>query len=277
MFKKLNDFYMKSKIHMSIVLATHNEAHNLEACLEAVKDLADEVIIVDGESTDGTPELATSLGARVIATTNKSNFHINKQMAMDAANGKLVLQLDADEIVDAELREFIAGLKQQSANNSLPDQPVAWNLRRKNHLFGRWLSKGGQYPDPVIRLYINGQARLPQKDVHEQMQVDGDVATAPGHLLHYANPTFADYMRKFNTYTSFAAQQRFDQQEQLSAFSYLMVKPVVTFASLYLRHRGYVDGMAGFVFALMSGLHHPFVYLKWWELAERERMAKGAQ
>lgn len=260
----------------SVVLATHNEAQNLERCLAAVNDLADEIIIVDGESTDGTAALARRLGARVIVTTNKQNFHINKQMAMDAATGRLILQLDADEVVDSELRQFIVEQKAQLQTSQLPTQPVAWYIRRKNFLFNRWLSKGGQYPDPVIRLYLKGKARLPQKDVHEQMLVDGEVGTAPGHLLHYSYPGFADYMHKFNTYTSFAALQLYESTHSTGrtpgVLRYFVCKPLQTFYSLYLRHRGYVDGMAGFVFALMSALHHPFVYLKFWEITENNRL-----
>lgn len=262
---------------ISAVLATHNEAVNLERCLQAVKGLTDEIIMVDGESTDETVQLAQKLGARVISTTNKTNFHINKQMAMDAAKGELVLQLDADEVVDRELRDFILELKNQIEVGTLPKQPVAWSIKRKNHLFGRWLSKGGQYPDAVIRLYLNGKARLPQIDVHEQMEVDGEVGEATGHLLHYSYPTFSEYVRKFNTYTSFAAEQLFDREGEASkppsAVRYLLLNPAATFFSLYIRHRGYVDGMAGFVFAFMSALHHPFVYLKYWEQLEKHRLA----
>src|SRR5690242_537959 len=92
---------------ISVVMATHNEAKNIERCLGAVKDFASEIIVVDGESTDETVALAKKYNAKIISTTNKSNFHINKQMAMDAATGDLVLQLDADEVVDQELKAFI--------------------------------------------------------------------------------------------------------------------------------------------------------------------------
>jgi len=254
---------------LSVVLAIHNEAENLERCLKPVQEIANELIIVDGESTDDSVAVAKKLGARVISTTNKSNFHINKQMAMDAAQGDLVLQLDADEVVDQELKRFIS----QLLSKQLPDQPKAWSLKRKNYFFGRFLTKGGQYPDPVIRLYQNGFARLPQKNVHEQMQVDGRTEMADGHLLHYANPDFATYMRKFNTYTSFEAELVHAQLETQHFFlvRYWILKPLNTFFSLFLRHRGYVDGMAGFVFALMSALHHPFVYLKVKEFEVKQR------
>lgn len=252
---------------ISVVLAVHNEAKNLARCLDSVKNFADEIIIVDGESTDETVKIAQKYRAKVIKTTNKPNFHINKQMAMAAAKGELVLQLDADEVVDAELAQFIKQVHQERDN--FKTQPVkAWYLKRKNLFLKRWLAKGGQYPDPVIRLYVNGFARLPQRDVHEQMAVDGEVGWADGHLLHHANPTFEDYLRKWNTYTSFKALQLYEEKVPITlvnTINFILIKPVVTFGSLYFRHRGYVDGLAGFVFAVMSGLHHSMAYLKLWE------------
>lgn len=247
---------------LSVVLAVHNEEKMLSGCLQAVAEVWDECIVVDGESTDRTVDIATGFGVRIITTTNKSNFHINKQMAIDAATKPLILQLDADEVVDEELLQFLKKLKSMevSVNTS---QPVAWYIARKNFFLGKWLSKGGQYPDAVIRLFYKGKARLPQKNVHEQLQVDGVTELAKGHLLHYANPTFADYMRKFNRYTSFEAERLGKEgANELSAWQYFVAKPVSTLWCLYFRHRGYVDGLSGFIFAVMSSLHHPFVWLK---------------
>lgn len=93
---------------ISVVLATFNEEKNLPMCLASVKDLADEIVIVDGESTDKTSEIAKEFGARVIRTTNKPNFHINKQMGIDEAKMDWILQMDADEVVSAELAEEIS-------------------------------------------------------------------------------------------------------------------------------------------------------------------------
>lgn len=254
---------------ISVVLATYNEAHNLERCLASIKDLADEIIVVDGSSSDGTAALAKKLGAKVIETTNKPIFHINKQMAMDAAKGELVLQLDADEVVDAELHAFIKKVHSAlTKGTALPDGASAWWIRRKNLFLGRFLTKGGQYPDPVIRLYLQGKATLPQKDVHEQMAVEGTVGWAKGHLIHYANPTFADYLRKWNTYTSLQADQwhREGMKPSLGkGFLYIFWKPLSTFCNIYLLHKGFVDGFAGFMFALWSGLFFIIAYLKLWE------------
>jgi len=272
------------KIIISVVLATHNEEQNLKMCLDSVKDWADEIIIADGESTDKTIEIANEFNAQIIKTTNKANFHINKQLAMNEASGLLVLQLDADEVVDKKLAKFIKE-KAKEIENLQTDtknldseevrtyQPKAWNLKRKNFFLGKFLTKGGQYPDPVIRLYLNGYAKLPQKDVHEQIEVTGEVEYAQGHLLHYSNPTFSDYLRKFNTYTSFKAEQLKTEKIPFNAVSmveYLIIKPIYTFLSLYIRHKGFQDGLAGFVFALMSGIYWKISYLKLWELYERK-------
>jgi glycosyltransferase involved in cell wall biosynthesis len=257
---------------ISVVLATHNESLNLEKCLEAVKSFAKEIIIVDGESTDETVSLAKNLGARVISTTNKANFHINKQLAMDAATGEFVIQLDADEIIDEALAAFIIRL--DAGVETEHNQYNAWWIKRKNYFMSAFLQKGGQYPDPVIRLYRAGKARLPQKDVHEQMVVDGKIGWAEGHILHYGNPTFLDYLRKFNTYTSFKAQQLKDAGVQvnfINSIKYLFIKPMITFSSLFFRHKGFMDGVPGYVFAKFSGLHHLVAYIKLWEIVEKAK------
>lgn len=250
--------------NVSVVLAVHNEERSLAKCLESVVDFADEIVIADGESTDTTRNIARSFKARIIKTTNKQNFHINKQKAIDAANHPLILQLDADEQVDGELSEWISRLK------NIPDAefqslPAAWWIKRKNNFLGGYLRKGGQYPDPVIRLFKKGKARLPMKNVHEQMTVSGDIGWAKGHLLHDSNPTLAIYMKKFRTYTSFEAQRLHDEGIHPSFFlaiQYGVLKPLVTFFSLTIRHKGVLDGWRGIAFAALSAAHHPVTYTK---------------
>src|SRR5262245_41243685 len=150
------------KSTISVVLATYNEEKTLPECLESVKDLADEIIIVDGTSTDNTVAVAKKYGAKVITTTNKANFHINKQMEIEAATKDWILQLDADERLTPALRDEIETC---IAN---PKAKTGYWIPRKNWFLGRFLMKGGVYPDYTLRLYKKGKGRLPQKDVHEQ-------------------------------------------------------------------------------------------------------------
>src|SRR3990167_1394103 len=250
-------------LKLSVVLATHNEAANLGRCLKAVIGLADEIVIIDGRSTDDTVKIAKKFRARVTLTDNLPNFHILKNMAIDAAKGEWVLQLDADEIVSPELAREI----QSTINDERSTMNGYW-LNRKNWFLGRFLTKGGQYPDPTLRLYRKGRGKLPAKDVHEQAQVEGEVGRLKNDLLHFRDTSFTKYMEGFNRYSSFTADQIRSQKTDfglLQVFNYLIIKPTATFMKIYFRHRGYVDGFPGFIFALFSGLIHSVAYIKFWQ------------
>lgn len=246
---------------LSVVLTTFNEAENIERCLFAIKDFVDEIVIVDGTSKDRTVEIAKSLGARVIVTTNKQNFHINKQMAVDNAKGEWILQLDADEVVDIELEKEIKEIIKKN-----PEENGFW-IPRKNFFLGRFLMKGGQYPDYTIRLYRNGKGRLPQKDVHEQAEIDGKVGYLKSALLHYPYKDFAFYVSKWKRYNLFFANQIKQEMEGKSilykffaGFGYLVLRPAHWLFTTYIRHKGFYDSWQGFVFSLMSALRFPMSY-----------------
>lgn len=250
-------------MNLSVALATYNEEKNLPSCLDAVKNWADEIVIVDGESTDKTREIAKKYQAKVIKTTNKPIFHINKQMAIDACQGEWILQLDADEIVEKDLKEEILGVIKKGSEYE------AFAIRRKNFFLGRWLSKGGQYPDTVIRFFRKGKAYLPCRSVHEQMAVpSGKIGQLSGHLLHYPYPDFAEYLVKFNRYTELTAKEYQNNPKiKPNIWHYIIIelKAMVEFLSRYLRHKGFLDGFPGLVFALFSALHYPVAFIKYWE------------
>jgi glycosyltransferase involved in cell wall biosynthesis len=172
---------------LSVALAVFNEEKNIERCIRSVKDFADEIIIVDGTSTDKTVELAKKYTSYITITSNPSNFHINKQKALDLCTGEWILQLDADEVVTSSLSKEIQKVMQENDNNGY------W-IPRKNFFLGRFLMKGGQYPDYTLRLYRNGKAYLPQKDVHEQAVIIGKVGYLHEALLHYPYENFSFYL-----------------------------------------------------------------------------------
>ncbi len=248
---------------LSVVLATFNEQKNLKACLDSVKGLADEVVVVDGSSTDKTRELAKKLGARVYKTTNKPIFHINKQMATDKAKHSWILQLDADEHVSKALKtEIKRTINSKAVKNG-------YYLPRKNWFLTRFLTKGGQYPDYVIRLFKKDKGHFPCKSVHEQISIKGSVGHLKSDLLHYSDPNFSRYMTRFNRYTDLDAQLLFEKNQKPSlviGFNYLIIKPIFWFVSTYFRHKGFVDGLPGFIFSLMSSLRFPVIFFKLWEL-----------
>lgn len=247
---------------LSVVLAVYNEENNLTSCLESVKDLAWEIVISDGGSTDKTVQIAKQFGARIIQTKNLQNFHINKNKAIDAALGDWILQLDADEIVTEELKQEIEKAIDDKNFNGY------W-IPRKNLFLDRYLTKGGQYPDYTLRLYRKGKGRLPGKDVHEQAIVEGRVSYLKNDLLHMRDKNFSIYLSRFRRYTDLLASQLKDKGQRVNLISfvdYIFIKPTFWFIKAYIRHRGYVDGFAGFVFALFSSLRFPVAYYKLWRL-----------
>ena len=242
---------------ISVVLATFNEEENIAACLEAVKDLADEIVVVDGESSDHTVDIAKRYGAHVKITTNKPIFHINKQMAIDMAKSDWVLQLDADERVDEKLSDEIKKAVKNKEFNGY------W-IPRKNLFLGRFLMKGGQYPDYTLRLYRRGYGRLPQKSVHEQAVVEGKTGYLKNPLIHLADPNFSRYIKRWKRYVSLIADE-IDRKNKgydpVFALKYLIILPLWWFLLTYIRHKGFMDSWQGFLFSFFSGLRFPASYL----------------
>jgi glycosyltransferase involved in cell wall biosynthesis len=280
---------------LAVAIATFNEEENLAACLESVKGLADEIVVVDGSSLDKTVEIAKSFGAKVLVKDNPQMFHINKQKAIDMTTSDWVLQLDADERVSPqladEIRKFINMTDEEieEYQKSIPriklfnrhqklieerdgqlgktDKPyAAFFLPRANFFLGRYLKSGGVYPDGVIRLFKKGKAYLPCKDVHEQFEVDGRVGWMQNDLLHYDSPTFKKYITRNNRYTSFMAKQYKDEKlpkNVINFFKYILILPVYWFLMTFIRHKGFKDSWQGFVFSFFSALRFPVSYVKY--------------
>jgi glycosyltransferase involved in cell wall biosynthesis len=286
-------------IKLTVIIATHNEAANIGKCLESVQDIADEIIVADGESTDSTVQIAKSLGATVLPMSNKRMFHFNKEEAKKHAKGEWILFLDADEIVTKELARQIKLVTSENYPSTSWDLPRMLRMTKENTLFqnhmknielrdnisfsqkppingyfiarknfflGRYLMHSGVYPDGVIRLVRNGRAYWPCKDVHETMVVDGGVSWLMEPMIHMADPTFQRYLERANRYTSLSAdnyQRAGVGKNLLTSINYLLIKPATTFFLLFFRHKGILDGFSGFVWALMSGLHYPIAYMKY--------------
>jgi glycosyltransferase involved in cell wall biosynthesis len=289
---------IKSRQTISVVQATYNEEANIADCLSSVKDWVDEMIVVDEQSTDRTVEIAKSLGARVYVEPHEQIFHITKNKAINHAQSDWILQIDTDERITKEMRDEILDILSGKSYGydswlsptkrfinklisifpepkKLKKPAAAYWLPRRNFFLGRYLRFTGQYPDPVIRLFQRGQAILPAKDVHEQMEVQGRVGWLTTDLDHLANPTFARYLLREDRYSSLQARFYHEAGMKvtiLGSIHHLFVKPFITFVTLYVRYQGFRDGFPGFVFSLYSGLHHAFSYMKLWELIQADRL-----
>ncbi len=281
---------------LSVVLATRNEEANIARCLASVKDIADEMVVVDEYSTDKTQEIAKNLGAKVYLEGHHDIFHVTKQKALEKAVGEWILQLDADEVVTPALAEEIlrtinmSDIEIKKRINPHPinqmhfekhqrlleerdgkigrdsGEIVAFFIPRLNMFLGKPLRHGGVYPDGVIRLVKNGKAKFPQKSVHEQIEIDGEVAWLFNDLEHYDSPTLKRYFSRLNRYTDLIAHEYQDQHLSKSVFTfinYVILKPIFTFISLYIRHKGILDGTSGFLWSFFSASRFSIAYFKY--------------
>ena len=254
---------VKKKITLSVAIAVYNEELNIESCLASVSGLADEIVVVDGGSTDRTVAIAKKFTPKIIRTDNPPIFHINKQKALDACTGDWILQLDADEIIPEALQKEIQRVVQNDTTIN------GYYIPRKNYFWGHWMRKGGQYPDYVMRLVRRGKAYFPAKTVHEQIEVDGKVGYLTHPMDHISYRTKEDYWRKADAYTTLTAMEmkKSDITKNVwTWFTYNIVRPKLTFLSLYFRHKGFMDGWYGLVFAYFSALHFPIAYRKFMKL-----------
>ncbi len=250
---------------LSVALITKNEEANLERTLSSVR-CANEIVIVDSGSTDRTAEIARQFGARFFVEDWKG-FGAQKNSAIAKCTGDWVLALDADEEVSEPLAQEIRSL--------LAGQPIhdAYFLPRRNFFLGRWIRRGGYYPDPKLRLFRRGSALFEGRAVHETMRSTGSTGRLRGDLLHHAYPTLDAWIEHMNRYSALGAAQavgRGKTGRSLLAFLWnVYVTPVATFEYNYFLRLGFLDGREGFLLHLYHSVYVSWKYAKAWELARR--------
>ncbi len=261
---------MKNKPKISVAMATLNEEANIVRNLNSIHDWVDEIVIADEGSQDNTLNLAKKYTkVKIINVKHEPIFHITKQKAIDACTGDWILQLDTDEVVTLDLKKEILNLIESN-----PTENGFW-VNRKNYFLGKYLTKGGIYPDSTVRLYRRGKGKLPCQDVHEQAVIDGQVGHLKSDLLHYSDPTFSRYLIRHDRYTSLLATDLKNSGVKISflnTINYFFSKPIYWFCLSFIRHRGYVDGFPGFVFAFYSSLRFPSAYTKLYEMLNNEKI-----
>lgn len=250
---------------ISIAIITHNEEKNIVRCLSSVYNWVDEIIVVDGQSSDNTVKLIKEFDQKKIISifyeNNPPNFIINKQKAIDRCSGAWILELDADEILSKELKEEILTIVGSS------NPPIAYRIPRLNYFLGSPLKKGGQYPDYTIRLYKNGTVRFPCKTIHDQVIVidpKATIGTIHHPIIHYPYPDFETYLRKWIQYATFEANILIQQEIKPSFWNmkkYFFVLPTWWFFKTHIRHKGFQDGFPGFVFSLFSSMRYWVIYV----------------
>ena len=243
------------------MLITRNAADQLGACLASLA-FADEILVVDSGSDDGSREIAAQHGARVIEK-DWMGFGRQKQYAVEQARNDWVLCVDADERVSPELARSIA------AALAAPQAPI-YRMARRNRFLGRWLSHGEGYPDWSLRLFDRKEARWSDDPVHEKVLYAVTPGTLEGDLLHESATDLSDYLAKMNRYTTLAAEQ-LHANGRKAGLAVLVLSPVVRFVKFYVLRLGFLDGLPGLVHISIGCMSS---FLKYAKLIELHRAKK---
>jgi glycosyltransferase involved in cell wall biosynthesis len=249
-------------LSLSVVIITFNEEANLARTLASVT-WADEIVIVDSGSTDGTRGIAESLHARLFVEPWKG-FAAQKNSALGNATSEWILSLDADEEVEPALADEIRAVL--AANPSV----AGFWIPRKNFFLGRWIRHGGFYPDPKLRLFRRGVGKFEERLVHEDLRVDGTTASLQHHLLHHAYPTIEDYLEHMNRYSSLGAVMAAANGVPGFSFLDIVVRPGLTFLYNYFFRLGFLDGREGLLLHLYHAQYVSWKYAKAWELSRKK-------
>jgi len=284
-------------MQLSVVIITYNEEANIGRTLASVQPLVGdgkgEIIVVDSGSTDRTVEIAKSFAAKVFVEEWKG-FAAQKNSAIDKAAGDWILSLDADEEVGLELcGEVATVLANQFAREQSQGVPDTCNNRleeirrvqresgipltrftfgywidRKNFFLGRWIKRGGFWPDPKMRLFRSGAGRFEERAVHEDFRLQGPDAAVKNALIHHSYPTLSDYIEHMNRYSSLGAEMVVAKGKVRFSVINIVMRPMLTFIYNYFFRLGFLDGREGLLLHLYHAVYVSWKYAKAWELSQ---------
>ena len=243
---------------ISAAIITLNEEKNIERCLQSLKGVVDEMVVVDSHSTDATVKLASTHGAKVVLH-HFENFVKQKNFAFSQCKFDYVLGIDADEALSNELQDSIL-----QAKDNL-EKWKGYSFNRLTNYAGQWVYHCGWYPDAKIRLVKKSVARWEGADIHEILTLKGRSTHLKGDLLHYSYSSIADHIDRTNKYTSIAAQALFKKGKKSNFFD-IIVRPGFKFMRDYFLKRGFLDGRHGFIICTINGLATFLKYAKIREL-----------
>ncbi len=249
---------------ISCVIVSLNEAQKLESCLETIADFADEIVVLDLESTDNSKDVAKKYNAKLL--THKAVEYVEKvrNFAISKTSGDWVLILDPDESLSEKLKIRLKELTTQ-------DKYVAINIPRKNIFFGKWIAHTNWWPDRQIRFFRKEKVEW-REVIHSYPKVSGEVLNLPANeslsIIHLGYSSIRDFLDRQNRYSTIDAQNRYQKGERFS-FLNLIWRAKREFLVRYIKHQGFLDGFYGFALVILMMVYQVSVCIKIWELEKK--------
>ncbi len=248
---------MESAHKISVIIITRNEESNIDDCLKSV-DWADEIIIVDAGSDDGTVKKASNYTNKIFAK-KWEGYSKQKLYALSLAENEWVLSLDADERISPSLRDEILKGPDETYNG--------FYISRKNYFLGRHITGCGWDNDYQLRLFKKSRTTLTDSLVHEAFMVEGKTGRLKNRMDHYSYRTLKDAITKMNNYSTLEASQKY-KHKNVSPIDFLL-HPAAAFIQYFIIRKGYKDGKYGLMVSLLHAMTNMQIYMKIWELRNR--------
>lgn len=244
---------------LCVVIMAFNEEKKIVGCLESIKEIADEIVVVDNSSTDATARIAKKYTQNVYTQKNDpEKIDLQKNFGFSKATGEWILSLDADERVTPELAKEI-----KVVING-PSVASGYWIPRRNLIFGKWIQYTGWYPDNQLRLFKKGKGRYTSEHVHEHLSIEGSIGNLQQPLVHEHYTTVSEFISKMMVYAPNEAKNKVAKGYQ---FSYLdaIRFPSREFISRFFAREGYKDGLHGLVLSLLMAFYHEVIFIFLWE------------
>ncbi len=253
---------------LAIVMMTKNEAHRLAACLDRVAGWADEIVIIDDHSTDGTVDVARRYTDKIFIIPSHNDHFLQWNRGIDRATADWVLHIDADEWVTPGLKDAINAMLVDDQGHS------AFELMRQNVFLAHPMRHGGWYHRHLI-LFRRDRARCVGKGIHVRLKVDGTTGFLNADIEHYPFTSIAQFIDRQNLYTSVEAEAMLEREgiKPMHVIAFQAAwRPAKLFWKFYMKKQGRRDGWVGFVFSMLFAFAHFLLWVKYWELVQARRV-----
>lgn len=258
------------KPRLSVVILTKDARDCVEACLESIK-WADEIVIVDGFSTDGTLDICRRYTGKIVQSEFQG-FALERNKGVDNSTGDWILQLDADEVVTPELAEAIK--KAMAAPSGASADAVGYKFRRKNYFLGRPMRYGGWYHYSA-HFFKRGCGRY-EGLIHERLKLTGPQGVIEAEIEHRPFSSVEQFIDRQNRYTGYEARDILNEKGVLSKKEImynLKIKPLKLFWKIYVKKQGFREGRIGLIFSILYPYVHFMKWAKYWELTYGKKSA----
>ncbi|MEO7396935.1 MAG: glycosyltransferase family 2 protein [Ilumatobacteraceae bacterium] len=248
---------------ISAVIITHNASATIANCINALKKVSDEIIVIDSFSTDDTPEICKEQGI-IFIQKNWLGYGPQKNFGIDKTSNNYILSIDADEIISDELATSIKKEKQAGLSG-------LYNLLFLHYYYVGFLKHGAAKPDTKVRLFNKTNVRWNEREVHEALLIPTEekIKQLPGYLLHYTYFSISHQIKKIDNYTTLGAKELFKKGKKHYLFK-MIFSPPINFIMNYFIRLGFLDGIHGFVLASVTAYESFVKYAKLWEMEIKE-------